>query len=120
MAYGSMAPGLPQMAVPAMQQQNPQTQGLAVLQAALKQAGSGTGKPLFGTGGVGMDILNGGMGNGLLAKLFPQKPGTPPAGPIDPNTGMPVTQDVLAGAAASPMPDMGGPGPAPTALTGLW
>ena len=127
MAFGSMAPGLPQMAVPQMQQPNIQDQVMKILMAALggnKQGGTGgapSGVPaLLGPSGGVANMMGGGMGNGLLSKLFPQSPATPgaigaPAGPIDPNTGLPVTPDVLAGAA-----DMGGMGPAPTALTGLW
>lgn len=54
-----------------------------------------------------------GMLGALMAKMQP--PMSPASGPIDPNTGMPVTADVLAGAA-----DMGGPGPGPNAITGMW
>src|ERR1035437_9111329 len=130
-------PPLMQMQTPPLQAPGINPQSLALLQAALKQGQPGGGAPatpgLLAPGGGVANMMGGGMGNGLLSKLFPQTaapaPGapmslTPPApgasaapaaGPIDPNTGLPVTPDVLAGAA-----NMGGAGPAPTALTGLW
>lgn len=131
MAFGSMAP---QMNFPALAPQpNLQDMGAKLMAAALAANRPTTGAPatpaLFAPGGGGTDMLNGGMGNGLLSKLFPPKPADPlslappapgasappVAGPIDPNTGMPVTADVLAGAA-----NQGGPGPAPNALSGMW
>ena len=99
-------------------------QALALLQAALKQGQPGQGQPgggapanpgLLAPGGGAANMMAGGMGNGLLSKLFPQTqtsptplaaPGMPP---LDPNA-PPVV----------PPMDMGGSGPSPTALTGLW
>ena len=119
------APALMQMAIPNLiaSAQNPQTQANAIIQAALKQQQGGAGQPsapgMFAPGGGVSSMMNGGIGNGLLSKLFPQAPGAGGGsanGPIDPNSGLPVTPDVMAGAAA-----MGGPpAPSPTALTGLW
>src|ERR1039458_7200838 len=92
-------------------------QAMALLQAALKQGQPGGGAPatpgLLAPGGGVANMMGGGMGNGLLSKLFPQTaapaPGAPmslpppapgasaapAAGPIDPNPGLPVTPDVL-------------------------
>jgi hypothetical protein len=114
-----------QMAIPNLiaNSQNPQQTGNSILQAALKQqqpnpAASGGGAPAGGISGM--------MNNGLLAKMFPSlaggqpaaAPAAAPGGPvgpgIDPNTGLPPT-----GASAA-MPNLGGAGPAPTAMTGLW
>ena len=106
------APALMQMAIPNLiaNAQNPQNQGNAIIQAALKQQQGqpGGAQPLIGPNGL--------SNNGLLSKFFPNMSGAPGAAPIDPNSGLPVTPDVMAGAAA-----MGGPpAPSPTALTGLW
>jgi hypothetical protein len=97
---------------------NPQAQGMAILQAALKQQ-QGNQVPGGAPGNPQPLSLappsQGGMG--LLSKLFgggQPNPVTPPIGGIDPNTGMPPT-----GASAA-MPNLGGAGPAPTAMTGLW
>lgn len=140
MAFGSMAPPLMQMpAPPPMQDTSLGASGSALLKALMSSrggapgaGGAGGAPPLFGANGGLADIMKGGMGNGMLAKLFPPSPAAPggaamgagaggiPGGvPIDPNTGMPVTADVLAGAA---MPDLGGGGMgmSPTAITGLW
>ena len=92
-------------------------QAMALLQAALKQGQPGQGQPgggapaqpgLLAPGGGVANMMGGGMGNGLLSKMFPQAPPTQPAVP-----GMPPV-DPLAD------PSMGGAGPSPTALTGLW
>jgi len=98
---------------------NPQS--LALLQAALKQqnqpAGAAPANPgLLAPGGGVANMMGGGMGNGLLSKLFPQTQAPPPTPlaapdmpPLDPNA-PPVV----------PPMGMGGAGPSPTALTGLW
>lgn len=131
------APALMNMQVPPLQAPGINPQAMAMLQAALKQGQPGGGAPatpgLLAPDGGMANMMGGGMGNGLLSKMFPQAPtpapgapmslappspgatAPPAAGPIDPNTGLPVTPDVMAGAAGA-----GGPGPAPTALTGLW
>ena len=95
-------------------------QAMALLQAALKQGQPGGGAPatpgLLAPGGGAANMMAGGMGNGLLSKLFPQTQPPPPTPlaapgmpPIDPNA-PPVVPPV----------GMGGAGPSPTALTGLW
>lgn len=120
MAYGSMAP--PQMQFPGlMTQPNPQAQGMAILQAALKAGQPNGGGPAMPPNPPPLSLQPPapGPGNGLLSGLFGSKSPSPS---IDPNTGLPVTPDVMAGAAGvapSPLPG-GGPGPAPNAMTGLW
>jgi hypothetical protein len=103
-------------------QQNNGQMGMAILQAALKAGAPGAGggtPPVPGDPSAQQPLSlappNPGPGNGLLSKIFGGGQPTPPTPPIDPNTGLPVTPDVMAGAAG-----MGGAGPSPTALTGLW
>jgi|SRR5665213_2845956 len=125
------APSLMNMTIPNLlaNSPNPQAQGQAILQAALRQQQPNPGAP---AGGAPQGGISGMMNNGLLSKMFPSMfggaaagaptslapPGAAPGGPvgpgIDPNTGLPPT-----GASAA-MPNFGGAGPAPTAMTGLW
>lgn len=127
--FGSLVPGMAPMAIPQMKNNGLQGQGMSILKAALAQQakpgmGGMPGQPQVGqSAGPGMPMQVSppaapaqppGMLGALLAKLNPQQP----TGPIDPNTGLPVTQDVLNGAAG--LGDMGGAGPAPTAISGLW
>jgi hypothetical protein len=126
MSFGSLVPGMPAMAVPQMKSNGLQAQGMNILKAALAQQAKGgaPGAPGFGQSagpGMPMNITPPGAGGapgavpGLLGSLL-SKLQPPAAGPIDPNTGLPVTADVLAGAAGMG----GGPGPAPNAITGMW
>jgi len=115
------APALMNMSIPNLlaNSPNPQAQGMAILQAALKQQ-QGNQVPGGAPGNPQPLSLappsQGGMG--LLSKLFGGGQQPAPGGPvgpgIDPNTGMPPM-----GASAA-MPNLGGAGPMPTAMTGLW
>src|SRR5674476_1499957 len=102
-------PPLMQMQTPPLQAPGINPQAMAMLQAALKQGQPGGGAPatpgLLAPGGGVANMMGGGMGNGLLSKMFPQAPPTQPAAP-----GMPPI-DPLAD------PSMSGAGPSPTALT---
>ncbi|MFA6267864.1 MAG: hypothetical protein WC670_19375 [Pseudolabrys sp.] len=126
MAMGSLVPGFLPMQTPAFKPPNMGQQGLAILNAAMRQgpAGGAPTGPATAPGGAA-DPSGSAPGAapqqaGLLAKLMQQfrggMAGAGGGGPIDPNSGLPVTADVLAGAAGGGMPQ----GPAPNALTGLW
>src|ERR1017187_816804 len=88
-------PPLMQMQTPPLQAPGINPQAMALLQAALKQGQPGGGAPatpgLLAPGGGMANMMGGGMGNGLLSKLFPQTqtPPTPLAAPgmppLDPN-----------------------------------
>lgn len=126
MSFGSLVPGMSPMAIPQMKSNGMQAQGMNILKAALAQQAKGMpggapGVALPAPMDIKPEAAGGtadsapGLLGALMRKLKPQA-----MGPIDPNTGLPVTQDVLAGAAQPGLPDMGGMGPAPTAITGLW
>src|ERR1039458_1836181 len=80
-------------------------QAMALLQAALKQGQPGGGAPatpgLLAPGGGAANMMAGGMGNGLLSKMFPQTPTPTPGAPTS---------------LAPPSPGATGAGPSPTAL----
>lgn len=106
--------------IPMLMKRNPG--GLMGLLTGGGAPGGGGAAP----GGMGlMDILKGaggGGGLGMLGNLFRGGGGGRPAPfGIDPNSNMPITADVAMGARGAMMPpNMGGLGPAPSALTGIW
>lgn len=127
----NLVPGMAPMEIPKMKSNGLQAQGMNILKAALAQQAKGAPAGVVGAapmnvvpegaiGQPGQPAPGGipGMLGALMQKLKPQGMG----GPIDPNTGLPVTQDVLAGAAA--LPEAGAlPGQgiaSPTAISDLW
>lgn len=129
--FGQLVPGMSPMQIPQMKSNGLHGQGMAILKAALAQQGKNQqqGQPVIpqgGTAGADMPMnlqsaqqqTGAGGSPGLLGMLMNKLKPQAAAGPIDPNTGLPVTQDVLNGAAAGAMPGQGIA--APTAISDLW
>lgn len=114
-------PGFMQMQ-PMQKQPSIGQMGMQMMQAALARQRAGqSATPEVPQGGTlpggAMNLVPAAQANpggmGLLSGIINKLKG--PQQNIDPNTGLPVTADVMAGAA-----DLGGAGPAPNAISGLW
>lgn len=107
--FGQLVPGMAPMPIPAMKSNGLQGMGMNILKSALAaQAKGGMGGAGGAAPGAPMNIMPQGVGQ-------PGAPGGPPG-----LLGALMAKLQPQGAPMVGLPDMGGMGPAPNAISGLW